>query len=120
MAIPTRRRGGFGEQGARFEAQAAAGKPRTAKLFKEGRSQAVHLPREFHFEGDEVHVRRDGKSVILTPVSELAKTPWQDFFDALDALDPTFGFDRDQPKNPQARRSLEESPPRKRKRAPKK
>jgi len=31
----------------------------TAKLFKNGRSQAVHLPAEFRFEGDEVWIRRD-------------------------------------------------------------
>lgn len=32
---------------------------RTAKLFKNGRSQAVRLPAEFRFEGDEVYIRRD-------------------------------------------------------------
>ncbi len=32
---------------------------RTAKLFKNGRSQAVRLPAEFRFEGDEVLIRRD-------------------------------------------------------------
>ncbi len=31
----------------------------TAKLFKNGRSQAVRLPAEFRFEGDEVVIRRD-------------------------------------------------------------
>ena len=31
----------------------------TAKLFKNGRSQAVRLPAEFRFEGDEVLIRRD-------------------------------------------------------------
>ena len=32
---------------------------RTAKLFITGRSQAVRLPREYRFEGDEVFIRRD-------------------------------------------------------------
>ena len=32
--------------------------PRTAKLFKNGRSQAVRLPKEFRFEGKEVAIRR--------------------------------------------------------------
>jgi len=36
-----------------------------AKLFKNGRSQAVRLPKEFRFEGDEVNIRRSGKRVIL-------------------------------------------------------
>jgi antitoxin VapB len=40
---------------------------RTAKLFRNGRSQAVRLPKEFRFEGEEVNIRRAGKRVILEP-----------------------------------------------------
>jgi len=40
----------------------------TAKIFRNGRSQAVRLPKEFRFEGDEVRIRRRGKQVILEPV----------------------------------------------------
>ena len=39
----------------------------TAKLFRNGRSQAVRLPKEFRFEGTEVKIRRRGKQVILEP-----------------------------------------------------
>ncbi len=39
----------------------------TAKLFKNGRSQAVRLPKEFRFTGKEVTVRRYGKGVLLLP-----------------------------------------------------
>ena len=39
----------------------------TAKLFRNGRSQAVRLPKEFRFEGAEVNIRRAGKRVILEP-----------------------------------------------------
>ena len=41
----------------------------TAKLFKNGRSQAVRLPAEFRFEGDEVRIRRDPVTgeVVLSP-----------------------------------------------------
>ena len=41
----------------------------TAKLFKNGRSQAVRLPAEYRFEGDEVLIRRDPETgdVILSP-----------------------------------------------------
>jgi antitoxin VapB len=42
----------------------------TAKLFWSGRSQAVRLPKEFRFEGDEVRIRRHGNTVILEPVPE--------------------------------------------------
>ena len=38
-----------------------------AKLFKNGRSQPVRLPKEFRFEGDEVNIRRSGKKVVLEP-----------------------------------------------------
>ena len=43
----------------------------TAKLFKNGRSQAVRLPAEFRFDGDEVSIRRDPVSgdVILSPLN---------------------------------------------------
>lgn len=39
-----------------------------AKLFSNGRSQAVRLPQEFRFEGDSVRVRRLGDGVLLEPV----------------------------------------------------
>jgi antitoxin VapB len=42
--------------------------PTTARLFKNGRSQAVRLPREFRFEGDRVTVRRVGRGVLVEPV----------------------------------------------------
>jgi len=44
---------------------------KTAKLFKNGRSQAVRLPAEFRFEGDEVRIRRDPATgeVILSPLN---------------------------------------------------
>jgi antitoxin VapB len=50
-----------------------------AKLFKNGRSQAVRLPKEFRFEGDEVSIRRSGKKVILEPKKRLSwpKGYWQ-------------------------------------------
>lgn len=80
----------------------------TAKLFKNGRSQAVRLPKEFRFEGDEVYVRREGRSIILSPKEKAKENPWQDFFDALDSFDLRFPFERDQPKEQQVRKSIEE------------
>ena len=47
--------------------------PARAKLFWNGRSQAVRLPKEFRFEGDEVSIRREGDAVILEPI---AKRGW--------------------------------------------
>jgi antitoxin VapB len=42
---------------------------RVARLFQNGRSQAVRLPREFRFEGDRVRVRRVGRGVLLEPIA---------------------------------------------------
>ncbi len=44
----------------------------TAKIFKNGRSQAVRLPKEFRFEGEEVEIRRDAVTgaVVLEPKTQ--------------------------------------------------
>jgi antitoxin VapB len=42
----------------------------TAKIFWAGRSQAVRLPKEFRFQGDEVRIRRHGSTVILEPLTD--------------------------------------------------
>jgi antitoxin VapB len=57
----------------------------TAKLFRNGRSQAVRLPADFRFSGSEVYVRRDPATgdVILSRRPD----SWQDFFDLVDTLD---------------------------------
>jgi antitoxin VapB len=44
------------------------GAAQRAKLFQNGRSQAVRLPKEFRFEGEEVSIRREGEAVILEPI----------------------------------------------------
>ena len=59
----------------------------TAKLFKNGRSQAVRLPKEFRFEGDEVKIRKKGKQVILEP---LEKNVWPRGFWTKFIHDPDF------------------------------
>ena len=41
-----------------------------AKLFWSGRSQAVRLPKDLRFAGDEVFVRRHGNAVILEPIAD--------------------------------------------------
>ena len=39
-----------------------------ARLFRNGRSQAVRLPRAFRFAGDRVRIRRVGRGVLLEPL----------------------------------------------------
>ena len=40
---------------------------KTAKLFRNGQSQAVRLPKEFRFDGDEVFIKKSGSAVVLIP-----------------------------------------------------
>jgi len=47
-----------------------------AKLFDNGGSQAVRLPKEFRFEGKEVRIRKQGRAVILEPVESDWKAFW--------------------------------------------
>ncbi|MCP4683504.1 MAG: antitoxin [Desulfobacterales bacterium] len=51
-------------------------KPKTAKIFMNGRSQAVRLPKEFRFEDDEVLILKKGNNVILSPCPR----SWDVFF----------------------------------------
>ncbi|ATC33294.1 AbrB/MazE/SpoVT family DNA-binding domain-containing protein [Caulobacter vibrioides] len=44
--------------------------PARAKLFTHGGSQAVRLPKAFRFDGTEVTVRREGRKVILEPLTD--------------------------------------------------
>ena len=53
-------------------------KPQTAKLFKNGRSQAVRLPAKYRFQGDEVFITKEADRVILSA----KPTSWDDFFAA--------------------------------------
>ena len=59
----------------------------TAKLFQNGRSQAVRLPKAFRFSGTEVKIRKEGNAVILEP---LERSEWADGFWDIFCLDPDF------------------------------
>lgn len=65
----------------------------TAKLFKNGRSQAVRLPKEYRFEGDRVYIKRVGNTVVLIPYHE----PWQSLIDSLEQFSDDFMVEREQP-----------------------
>lgn len=65
----------------------------TAKIFENGRSQAVRLPKEFRFDVDEVVIQKLGKAVLLVPKNAL----WQTFIDGLESFtDDIFQNGRDQ------------------------
>lgn len=59
----------------------------TAKLFTNGRSQAVRLPKAFRFKGTAVKIRKDGHRVILEP---LETSEWPAGFWDLFTPDPEF------------------------------
>ena len=59
----------------------------TAKLFPNGSSQAVRLPKEFRFDGDQVYIKRVGNGVMLLPFT----APWQTLIDSLDRFTADFG-----------------------------
>ena len=68
----------------------------TAKIFMHGRSQAVRLPKEFRFEGQEVRVTKIGDRVILEPLRTPNEIPW----DEIDRLgdSPFMAEGREQPR----------------------
>ena len=51
----------------------------TARLFLNGRSQAVRLPKEYQFNGENVYIQRVGEAVILFPVDK----EWEVFMHGL-------------------------------------
>ena len=76
----------------------------TAKLFKNGQSQAVRLPKAFRFEGDQVYIKRVGNAVLLMPYDD----PWQLMWDSLDEFEgDLFPSGREQPKGTDKRESFD-------------
>ena len=58
-----------------------------AKIFNNGNSQAVRLPKEFRFEGKEVIIRKVENGVLLMPQN---KNIWESWFDNLDEFSEDF------------------------------
>ena len=73
----------------------------TAKLFNNGCSQAVRLPKEFRFSGDDVYIKKYQGVVMLLP----KESPWTSLVDGLDHFSSDFMNERNQP-NQQGRASL--------------
>ncbi len=63
---------------------------RIAKVFMNGRSQAVRLPKEFRFSSDEVYISKQGSNVIISE----EKPSWDEFFDLKSAFSDEFLRDR--------------------------
>jgi antitoxin VapB len=65
----------------------------TAKIFKNGMSQAVRLPKECRFDEKEVYVRKIGSVVLLIPKHDLWKSAWE----SLSMFTEDFMEERNQP-----------------------
>ena len=65
---------------------------KTAKLFQNGRSQAVRLPREFRLKGKEVYIKRTALGILL-----MEKDPWDLFREGVEEISDDFLAQRDQP-----------------------
>jgi antitoxin VapB len=74
---------------------------KTAKLFKNGQSQAVRLPKDFRFDGDEVFIKKVGSSVVLMP----EKNSWDALVASVEHFTPEFMAQRDQPRTKDKRES---------------
>lgn len=65
----------------------------TAKIFTNGRSQAVRLPKEFRFSGEDVFIKKIGNMVILYPKND----PWAPLVNSLGQFTDDFMETREQP-----------------------
>lgn len=65
----------------------------TAKIFTNGRSQAVRLPKECQLSGTDVYVRKFNGLVMLIP----KKSPWSSLVRSLDLFSDDFMENRKQP-----------------------
>lgn len=72
---------------------------RVAKLFKNGASQAVRLPVEFRFQGDQVYVTRDDATGDVVLSNRPGAKSWSDFFELLQAVDVPADFMTERPLN---------------------
>jgi antitoxin VapB len=66
---------------------------KTAKIFQNGQSQAVRLPKEFRFEDSEVFIKKSGNVVQLIPRSD----SWNSLFGSLKKFSRDFMTERIQP-----------------------
>jgi antitoxin VapB len=76
---------------------------KTARLFKNGDSQAVRLPKEFRFVGDEVFIKRVGSAIVLLPKAK----SWDTLIESLSKFPQDFLREREQPEIVESRERFE-------------
>jgi antitoxin VapB len=55
-----------------------------AKIFLNGGSQAVRLPKRFRVDASEMEIWREGENLLLRPIRKPRFASWQEMFDAID------------------------------------
>ena len=66
-----------------------------AKVFQNGRSQAIRIPKEFRVDTTEVYIEKIGETLVIRPKTQ---NRWDNFFNMLDEVDTSdFLLDRVQP-----------------------
>lgn len=65
----------------------------TAKIFQNGKSQAIRLPKDYRFRGSKVYLKRIGNAVVLIPEQD----SWQTLLESLDQFSNDFMVERQQP-----------------------
>ena len=71
----------------------------TAKVFQNGRSQAIRLPREFRVETDEVYLKKTAEGFLVIP-----RDPWELFLEGVQQLSDDFMAEGRQQPDPQKRK----------------
>ena len=74
----------------------------TAKLFQNGQSQAVRLPKEFRMAGKEVYIKKQGEAIVLLPKEK----SWAPLFESLNHFEKDFRIERNQPSENQKREPM--------------
>ena len=74
-------------------------KAKTAKLFKNGASQAVRLPSDFRFESNEVYITRDDNTGDVVLSNRPGIKAWEEFFEFMDTVDVPKDFMKARPMN---------------------
>ena len=77
---------------------------KTAKLFKNGRSQAVRLPKAYRFEGNEVYIKKVAAGVLLISKNQSIWDLWET---NIMKYEEPFMTERNQPELQQKRESLD-------------
>ena len=75
---------------------------KTARLFQNGQSQAVRLPKEFRMAGKEVYIKKQGEAIVLLPKEK----SWAPLFESLNHFEKDFRIERNQPAEHQKREPM--------------